>query len=341
MPDDGPATSIDADAVFQGGGVKGIALAGALLGFAHHRGLSVKRWVNVAGTSAGSIIAAYLATGHGPEELEKVISSAPYERFEDFGPGGKWLGGALNLASHHGLARGEYFHRWFDELIDGRTFESVRRDDATAAGDDDDPYRLRMIAADVTRRQLLVLPSDLRSYRLPGTDEPIDPDRLKIADGVRMSMSIPFFFQPVLLVHHETGKESTIVDGGLVSNFPVWLFDVRHRKPARPTFGLRLHGGREGKPPNRFLETFDWPVRFGSDLFHTAMDAWDERFMSHSTTVRTCGVPAGDVGTTEFDLNDERKRLLVEGGRRAAEQFLDKFDPDEYRNTYGRQLEVP
>jgi NTE family protein len=68
---------MDADAVFQGGGVKGIALAGALLGFAHHRDLSVKSWVNVAGTSAGSIIAAYLATGHGPEELEEVIPRPP------------------------------------------------------------------------------------------------------------------------------------------------------------------------------------------------------------------------------------------------------------------------
>jgi NTE family protein len=251
------------------------------------------------------------------------------------------IGGAINLARHHGLAHGEYFHSWFDELIDGRTFDSVRRDDVPAGSTDDDPYRLRMIAADVTRRQLLVLPSDLRAYRLPGTDDPIEPDRLKIADAVRMSMSIPFFFQPITLVHGETGKESTIVDGGLVSNFPVWLFDVRKRKPRRPTFGFLLHGGREGKPPNRFLATFDWPVRFSSDLFHTAMDAWDERFMSHSTTVRTCRVPAGDVGTTEFDLSDERKRLLVEGGRRAAEQFLDGFDLDEYRNTYGRQLAVP
>ena len=48
----------EADGVFQGGGVKGIALVGALLEFAD-RGWT--NWTNVAGTSAGSIIAAYLA----------------------------------------------------------------------------------------------------------------------------------------------------------------------------------------------------------------------------------------------------------------------------------------
>jgi hypothetical protein len=52
-------------------------------------------------------------------------------------------------------------------------------------------------------------------------------------------------------------------------------------------------------------------------------------------------VPAHDVGTTEFDLSDEKKRLLIDGGRRAAEEFLDKFDPDDYRNTYGHGFDVP
>jgi NTE family protein len=198
-----------------------------------------------------------------------------------------------------------------------------------------------MIAADVTRRELLVLPGDLKHYRLPGTDDPIDPDGLKIADAVRMSMSIPFFFQPITLVHGETGKESTIVDGGLLSNFPVWLFDVGHRAPVRPTFGFRLYGGRPGTPPNSFLKRFDWPVRFGADLFHTAMDAWDIHFMSGTTRVRTCPVPSDDVATTEFDLSDAKKRLLVDGGREAATKFLDGFDLAEYRNTFGRQLEMP
>src|SRR5204862_3432181 len=74
----------EADGVFQGGGVKGIALVGALLGFAE-RGYN--RWVNVAGTSAGAFVAAYLACGHDAYDTEQLLRSAPYSRFEDFGPG--------------------------------------------------------------------------------------------------------------------------------------------------------------------------------------------------------------------------------------------------------------
>ena len=44
----------EADGVFRGGGVKGIALAGALEGFASHPTKPVRRWVNVAGASHDS-----------------------------------------------------------------------------------------------------------------------------------------------------------------------------------------------------------------------------------------------------------------------------------------------
>jgi len=44
----------------------------------------------------------------------------------------------------------------------------------------------------------------------------------------------------------------------------------------------------------------------GFDLFHTASDAFDRRFMSNSTRVRTCAVDAGTVGTTDFGLSPDR-----------------------------------
>lgn len=317
----------EADGVFQGGGVKGIALVGALLGFAE-RGCG--RWVNVAGASAGAVVAAYLACGHDAYDAEQLLRAAPYSRFEDFGPGGRLLGGGWNLIRRRGLARGEYFRRWLDDQIEGRTFAAVAENGRS---------RLKLIAADITRRDLLVLPDDLPDYRLPGADGPIDPARFRIADAVRMSMSLPYFFEPVQLVHHDSGTTSTIVDGGLLSNFPVWVFDVEDRDPVRPTFGFRITGGRGyGGSLERVLARLGWPVKLGSDIFHTAMEAWDRRFMSHSTRVRTCPVPAGDIGTTDFRLTPLEQTELVENGRRAARRFLDSFSTEDYRNTYGRRL---
>ena len=322
----------EADAVFQGGGAKGLALVGAILEFAdeaRHPDSHVDRWVQVAGTSAGAIIAAYLACGHDAAETQALVADAPYAEFEDWGPGGAVIGGGLNLLRVHGLAHGQVFHDWFQRAIDGRTFGDLGRDGRT----------LKMIAADITRREMLVLPDALPSYRLAEEDGPIDSDGFEVAAAVRMSMSIPYFFQPIRLIHHETGEPSTIVDGGVLSNFPVWIFDVDDREATRPTFGFKLIGGKGvGGGLARVIHTLGWAVEMGSDIFHTATDAWDKHFLSQATAVRTCTVSAGEIGTTDFRLSDAQKGWLLDSGHEAARAFLGEWSPEEYVNRHGRKL---
>src|SRR5207245_3294084 len=102
---------------------------------------------------------------------------------------------------------------------------------------DDDRYRfkLRVVASDISRRRMLVLPQDVRDYGMA-------PEDLEVALAVRMSMSIPFFFVPVKL------KDSDIVDGSLLSNFPVELFDSAGI-PEWPTFGFKLVFSDQATPP--------------------------------------------------------------------------------------------
>ena len=54
----------------------------------------------------------------------------------------------------------------------------------------------------------------------------VDPASSLVADAVRMSMSIPIFFEPVRIQTATPNDEHLIVDGGMLSNFPVWLFDA-------------------------------------------------------------------------------------------------------------------
>jgi len=331
-------TVTEADGVFQGGGIKGLGIAGALLEFSNNERLSVTKWRNVAGTSAGAIIAAYLAAGKAPSQLATLLDKAPFASFQDFGPGGKIFGGVVNLARRRGLARGEVFRRWFDAELGGMTFGDVRAEEE-GGEPPEHPYCLRMIAADVTNHRLLVLPDDLARYRLPGERAPIDPNSFPVSRAVRMSLSIPYFFEPVELIDGNTGASSTIIDGGTLSNFPVWLFDTGGRDPTRPTFGLRLIGGRAvGSGLRMFVRMLGWPAALAVDIGQTQSGAWDQRFVSVSTRVRTCTVDAGDVGTTDFDLPQAKKTDLVNGGRRAAAAFLAAFDLDAYRNSHGRRL---
>jgi NTE family protein len=329
----------EADAVFRGGGVKGIALAGAAAGFAEHPDKPVRRWVNVAGASAGAIIASYLALGHSADDIEGLLRDAPFARFLDI-PGGK-LGAPFNLWLRHGIARGNAFESWFDGVLDGATFAQVRKEPPPGVERD---WRLKMIAVDVTNRALLVLPDDLVRYRVPGGSRPIDPDAFPISRAARMSMSIPYFFEPVTLEDLD-GRKAVIIDGGTLSNFPVWLFDVDPsvvgRPPRRPTFGFTLEAGGRGYTSRfgalRWLTP--WPVKFGIEIFQTAQEAWDRRFVSHSTRVRTVAVDAAGVGTVDFGLPRASVDRLIANGRGAARAFLDKFDLDAYLNSFHAAVE--
>lgn len=317
-----------ADGVFEGGGVKGLALVGGLLEFADH---GYTDWVNVAGTSAGAIVAAYLATGHSAEDAKALLEATDFATFEDFGPGGLLVGGIADLLAHHGLAHGQVFHDWFNSAVDGRSFDDVEKAGRT----------LKLIASDITRHEMLVLPEDLGQFLDPRSHSPIDPGSTLVADAVRMSMSIPYFFTPITLVHAASGKACTIVDGGVVSNFPVWIFDV-DRDAQRPTFGFRLVGGKgAGGGVGRVFDHLPWEVRMAVDLFDTASDAFDTEFATHSTAVRTCVLDADGIGTTDFRLTAKQKQTLVDLGRDGARRFLSGFDASAYLNSYGHGLVDP
>jgi NTE family protein len=325
----------EGDGVFRGGGVKGLALAGALCGFAEHPTKPITTWKNVAGASAGAIIACYLATGHTAQQMLELMKQTNFGSFADFPLHSEALGIA-DIAVDHGMARGDAFEHWFDEVLEGATFGHVKK--TPEKGGDKPDWWLKLIAVDVTNRQLLVLPDDLVAYKQPKGSALIDPDEFKISRAARMSMSIPYFFRPIELEHSD-GHTAVIVDGGTLSNFPVWLFDVdpavAGRPPRRPTFGFTLTGGRGlGGGFTALTNLQPWAIRFAFDIFHTAQEAWDARFVSHSTRVRTITVDAADVATTEFELSPEKQEMLIGNGRAAAKAFLDAFKLEDYMNTY-------
>ena len=59
------------DAVFEGGGVKGIGLVGAVA-VTEERGYQFE---NLAGTSAGAIVAALIAAGYKSDKLKEIIEN--------------------------------------------------------------------------------------------------------------------------------------------------------------------------------------------------------------------------------------------------------------------------
>ncbi len=105
------------------------------------------------------------------------------------------------------------------------------------------------------------------------------------------------------LVHYETKLTSTVVDGDVLSNFPVWIFEVEDRDASRPTFGFKLVGGRTaGSSFAGITHALGWPVEMRADIYHTTCEASDRFWVSHATFVRTCAISASGIATTDFNL---------------------------------------
>ena len=131
-----------------------------------------------------------------------------------------------------------------------------------------------------------------------------------------------------------------IVDGGMLSNFPVWLFDA-DSEPEWPTFGLLLVepepsvpiGARlpktrmEGRGPGAVVD-------YVKALAQTMMEAHDRLYVEQANYARTIPIPTLGVGTTEFDLSPERALALYDSGRWAAEKFLADWDFDAYVSEF-------
>ena len=296
----------DVDLVFEGGGLKGIALAGAY-SVLEERGY---RPQNMAGASAGAIIAALVAAGYTAAELREAIARCDFNSLKDRA----WedrlplLSRTVSILKDRGMYEGEAFLRWITELLEAkgvRTFgDLVRRPEAELRY----RYGLQVIASDLTDERLLVLPRD--AHRL-GLD---DPDELSVALAVRMSMSIAVFFKPVTFADWKTGREHLIVDGGMLSNFPVWLFDCG--EPLWPTIGVKF----VEKDPRAALGTLGAHgglfkvVDYARSLVETMMETHDRFYLEETDFHRTIAIDPLGVGTTDFDLPRERAMELYESG---------------------------
>ncbi|MED4751223.1 patatin-like phospholipase family protein [Brevibacillus choshinensis] len=298
-----------ADAVFEGGGVKGIAFIGALQVMEDHG----YTWEKVAGTSAGSIVAALLSAGYSSRELKPIFEEMDYLCFLQRKGLGRLpvVGPVFELMVHEGIFRGDRLELFIEDLLQRkgvRTFGDLPRE------------KLRIVASDVTSGKMLVLPDDLPRYD-------VVPESFPIARAVRMSSSIPFFFQPAIL--QSESKPHYIVDGALLSNYPVWLFDVPG-VPKWPTIGFRLHDNKVASEETSITGLFS----FTRGLLVTMLDAHDRLHVEKSNAVRTIFINTLGVRATQFQMSLELRQQLFTSGEDSARCFLNTWNFEDYVKVF-------
>ena len=323
-----------ADVVLSGGGVKFIGLVGAVVALMD-AGYRFKR---ASGVSAGSVVAAILAAASigdqlSSEDVKHLALSVPLRKWRDAAPV-PFLGPAWGLLRNTSMYRGDFAYDWLRSELKNlgvTTFGDL------ALHEDHLPeerrYKLAVSVADVTTAQLVRLPWHYRrTYGL-------DPDEQLVADAVRASMAIPFFYPPVALTS-ATGRTSTLVDGGVLTNFPIDSFDRPDGRPPRwPTFGItvlpRIHEGiDEVMPALRPLRLFEQTFLLES-LLTTMLVGHDQTQLSRPwVRARTIEVESAEVGLLDFDISRKRLEEFYDKGYAAAQQFLSSWDWPEYLDQF-------
>jgi NTE family protein len=282
--------------VFEGGGIEGIALAGAAAAVLD----SGYRFERVAGTSAGALTASLIAADYTADELRRQVARIDWPSLLDGVPGLRTplLGKHIAFLRKGGLYRGARLQRVWGQLLSAKGISTFG---------DLEPGRLRMVAVDLSHARGVVLPDGLEEYG-------IDASRFPIARAVRMSSAVPFIFRPVELQNRFTGDVSLMADGALGSKFPVELVDQRSDTPV---FGFRPLDVAETHRHNEVRG----PASLAAAVMTTGMSARETLPRGRFESVHQILVPTRR-DSLDFNLTSKQALTMFDTGYESGARFL-------------------
>ena len=328
--------------VFEGGGVKGIAYAGAVAVLEEKEILPDIR--RVAGTSAGAITATLLALGATNQRIGEIVGGTDFRELMDHSWG--VLRDINRLVKKYGWYKGDKFEEWMkrhvSDLTEGRADMTFGQLAELARGGESGAYRRGC-------KELWMVISDL-SMRLPRVFSAETTPDVPIWRAVRMSMSIPLFFASV----NYEGR--VMVDGGVTWNYPVDLFDdlkyVREGDEAaslavdypttrsetqvynKQTLGLRVATSDEIKVQNDRVAASGGRTAvkiknlkgYAAAMLEFVLESANNSHLHENDWHRTVFIEADGVKFTDFNLPDSRVKELVNSGRECTEAYFKWFE---------------
>lgn len=194
--------------VIKGGGVKGLAFAGALLELENYFSFDT-----FAGTSAGAIAAVLMGAGYKPSELLNILDKKDFNDFKD----ACFLKGILNFIRTRGFYPGDEIEKWISQCVKDKL-----------------PDILNEVEMQNLPTHTIVYSSRIKDGTLTFDSKKQRKDS-HVAFATRCSMSIPYFFSPKLV------DGIRVYDGGARNNFPLKVFMEAY--PNKPVIGLYLVNG--------------------------------------------------------------------------------------------------
>lgn len=274
--------------VFKGGGVLGIAYAGAIEALDEKQILTNIK--GAAGTSAGSITAALVCLGYSASELKTVINDTNFKDFEDH-----W--DPLRLATKYGLYKGDALLDWIKNVIKQKT----NNENITYA---------EMHAANF--RDLRVFATDLNLGNVQEFSYRATPDAI-VAESIRASMSIPLFFA-AWKFSNSVPNNHIYVDGGMLFNYPITAFES-----LSGVLGFFLRG--HAMPANNL--NFDHPLAYVKQLFTTVLKAQNVNLSRDEIEEAvTVNIDDLNISSIDFGLSQAQKTALFDSGKKATLEYI-------------------
>lgn len=317
--------------VFKGGGIKGLAYVGVLQALAEEGIL--KNIENIGGASAGAITALAIALGYSNDEIEEILKTLDFKGILEDGHGAS-LFGVINLAKTYGIHPGKKFRQWISkEIIEPK----LGKANATFSDLNSKVRSQKDKTADARFRDVHMVGTNLSTSSQEIFSYYTTPD-VSLADAICISMAIPIFFEPKIhqkdnkgkFIKEENGALSIVsakegemyVDGGVVNNYPIDLFDTDYPNPQ--TLGFRVDASHEitqlRDQKKSKVTNITGFLDYGTCLFSAVSGAQDKN--QTEDNFRTVYIDIEHVGTTQFVLSENEQKMLIGNGRKATKQHF-------------------
>jgi NTE family protein len=309
----GQAKPVIKNLVFEGAGIRGIAYSGAIIEM--ESGNMMKQIEKVGGTSAGAIVALAVSLGYSGKEIQEIISGTNFKKFND----GRYLfaGGINRTNKYFGWYRGKRFESWLEKLIADKTGGAdITFDELVKKG-----FKELYITGTCLNKQQLIIFSH-KTY-----------PKMKVKDAVRISMSIPLYFEAVFIdaegntVRHPRQKEGLdiMVDGGFTGNFPIRMFDTLSQSNSA-TLGFRIDPDEQIKNDREGKSIAAMPVgnlrQYMNAFYNMVIENLNRQQLTEEDWKRTVSISDGKIGPRIRKLSAEEISILINNGRQAVKTYL-------------------
>jgi NTE family protein len=308
--------------VFEGGGILGVAYLGAL---DYLNEIDILPTIkNVAGSSSGALTSCLACFNLPFKELKTMAATLDYKKIieqkviplrcvnNDFRNNFEKMFGNINsiyrLIHNYGWYSNNYFYNWIKKVIETQfdknkkkppyTFEDFKNKDIHI---EKRPFKdLYVIGTDISYKTSVIF-----SYETT--------PKMEVAEAVKISMSIPLLFETVKI--KDNNKEYVFVDGGLMRNYPINIFD--HNMINYETLGIQFCNNTKYKETKNIVD-------YITNLFDALLKVQEDIYNNDPINkVRTITINTGGISSLDFNISDNDYKFLYDQGYEATVDYFE------------------